>query len=118
MSIVLSFSFRSVPFCAASQLREHAERLEEINAIAASFLRGERQITDLAVADAVADENSMLWTRRWAFEVDSDGCIELGRTLLAANVTRLVIGHSVQPGGITDACDGLVRTATSTWGKK
>jgi hypothetical protein len=55
-------------------------------------------------------ENTMdvIWTRDYGQAVDRRVCNDLQRTLamLPGNVTRIVVGHTIQPGHITSACDG------------
>jgi hypothetical protein len=57
-------------------------------------------------AIAVADDGP-LWTRAYSDgSVGAETCQNLGDTLSKLRATRLVMGHTVQEGGITSACDG------------
>jgi hypothetical protein len=49
----------------------------------------------------------VVWTRFYAESTD-EVCGVLGQTLKALGAKRLVVGHTVQKGGITSACDGAL----------
>lgn len=53
-------------------------------------------------------EDSPVWVRRFALQDDSETCDLLGRVLAAVPARRMVVGHTVQPQGITSAWDGRV----------
>ncbi|MCC6553637.1 MAG: metallophosphoesterase [Polyangiaceae bacterium] len=54
-------------------------------------------------------EDSPVWTRRYgAADLGADDCEVLGRALAAVSAKRMVVGHTVQKGGITPACEGRV----------
>jgi hypothetical protein len=53
----------------------------------------------------VTAEDSPVWTRRYsAGDLGSDDCEVLGRALAALSAKRMVVGHTVQKGGITSGC--------------
>jgi Calcineurin-like phosphoesterase len=55
---------------------------------------------------ALTDNTGVVWDRSFAqSEVD---CAALSRSLDELGVTRMVVGHTVQPDGINAACDGAV----------
>lgn len=57
----------------------------------------------------LAEEEAPIWSRRFAGEqVDAAGCSELREVLQRVGAARLVVGHTIQPKGISSACDGLV----------
>lgn len=53
------------------------------------------------------DPEGPLWTRRYSGEGAPD-CTGLTRTLAALGAKRMVVGHTPQQNGITNACDGKV----------
>lgn len=60
-------------------------------------------------ARVVSDRDSPLWTRRYGHpNVDEAACADLARTLERLQVKRLVVGHTIQDGGISSACGGKV----------
>jgi hypothetical protein len=54
--------------------------------------------------EVLEDQEGPLWTR--AYGVDPPDCDRLAAALASLGVARMVVGHTVQPGGITSACDG------------
>ncbi len=52
----------------------------------------------------------IIWTRDYGETVTGPSCRELSQTLasLPGNVTRMVVGHTIQKGHITSACQGAV----------
>lgn len=61
-----------------------------------------------ALPGSLAGDESPVWHRGYAMEVDEAGCAELTRALEAVGARRMVIGHTVQERGITTACDERV----------
>lgn len=57
---------------------------------------------------SLAGEESPVWHRGYAVEVDEAGCAELGEALARVGARRMVVGHTVQERGITSACDERV----------
>lgn len=57
----------------------------------------------------VMGEESPSWTRRYSEGELSDlGCGEVASVLASLNVARMVVGHTVQKGGVTSTCGGKV----------
>jgi Calcineurin-like phosphoesterase len=56
----------------------------------------------------LAGEESPIWYRRFALRDDEATCAELGRVLERVGARRMVVGHTVQEGGINSACDARV----------
>jgi hypothetical protein len=60
-----------------------------------------------ALPAAVAAENAPVWTRFYGGpNPDSTVCQELQRVLSALNARRMVVGHTIQEGGVSAACEG------------
>jgi hypothetical protein len=58
---------------------------------------------------AVTAEDGPVWTRRYGpTDLGPDDCEVLGRALGALGARRMVVGHTVQKGGITSACGDRV----------
>ncbi len=78
-----------------------ATHLEEANRTARCWLDGQGPLPDVLTAD-----DGPVWSRDYAGEqVD---CADLTRALAAVGAARMVIGHTVQPAGISSACEGRV----------
>jgi Calcineurin-like phosphoesterase len=76
-------------------------RIDDTNRAARCWLAGQGPPPDVLAAD-----DGPVWTRAYAGEqVD---CDELRRALALAGARRMIVAHTVQPGGITSACDGAV----------
>lgn len=56
--------------------------------------------------EAVMDPSGPLWSR--SFSNDESACAELGVTLKAIGVKRMIVGHTPQLSGITSGCDDRV----------
>ena len=52
------------------------------------------------------DNEGPVWTRR--FSLDPPDCADLEKALATLGAKRMVVGHTVQAGGITSACDGKI----------
>jgi hypothetical protein len=76
--------------------------LSRINEQSSAFLAGRlRQLPKVLAAD-----DAPIWTRFYGEpEVDGEVCQVLGRVLQQVGVRRLVVGHTVQKGGISGACE-------------
>ena len=76
------------------------------NAAAASWLRGEAAFPPPLLLPSASQTNSPVWTRELGVpKPTTEACDALSAALSALNARRLVIGHTVQPEGITCACD-------------
>jgi hypothetical protein len=58
---------------------------------------------DRRAVERAMDETSPLWTRDYA--ADDAPCDRLARALALLGATRMVVGHTVQKGGISSACE-------------
>lgn len=76
--------------------------LEQANRDARCFLLGKRK----EPPPAIVDPEGPLWTRE--FSKEDAACDTLGETLEQLGVSRMVVGHTPQLGGITSACKGRV----------
>lgn len=78
--------------------------LDRLNGEVQAFLRGEGR-----PPAPMTDEDGPLWTRRYGSgALDAATCALLAETLSAVGAKRLVIGHTIQEGGITSACQERV----------
>ncbi|MEM6992112.1 MAG: metallophosphoesterase [Myxococcota bacterium] len=76
--------------------------LERLNALTREWFAGRAKTPEQAVA-AIMAPDSVVWTRLYAGE-SPEICETLRKTLTLLDVDRLVVGHTVQKGGITHAC--------------
>lgn len=75
--------------------------LDRINREASAFLAGKSR--DLPAI--LTDESGPVWLRAYGgVDVDEATCQTLGRVLQQVGAKRLVVGHTVQPHGISSAC--------------
>jgi hypothetical protein len=51
---------------------------------------------------------SPTWSRNYSDEIDSEDCLQLAEVLQELGAQRMVVGHTVQEGGITSYCDEQV----------
>lgn len=80
-----------------------ARGLDAVNdALARYFETGE------AAEPLIIGEHGPLWSRELASAPDADVCARAARTLAALAVRRIVIGHTVQEGGVKSYCGGSV----------
>jgi hypothetical protein len=56
----------------------------------------------------VSSERSPVWTRLYSNAPDSAACDTLDAVLKNLDLDRMVVGHTVQPNGITSYCEGKV----------
>lgn len=78
--------------------------LARINREISAWMNGDRPAPpEIAVAD-----DGPIWTRRYSAAPDVEDCKVLGEALSAASAKRMVVGHTVQRGGITSGCDDRV----------
>lgn len=94
-------------FAHAGVLPAHIDYgLDRLNREASAFLAGKLR----ALPPALSAEDSPIWTRFYGGDVDDAGCAVLARVLREVGAERLVVGHTVQKGGINGACqDRLFR---------
>lgn len=79
--------------------------IERINLETQAWMRGERP----APPEPIVHDDGPVWTRQYAPEAPSPAaCEALASTLAALGARRLVVGHSVQKGGIAFGCKGQV----------
>ena len=76
--------------------------LDRINREAQDWLRGKTDRPEILVGP-----ESPQWTRLYSQEPDSVACETLGQVLSRMKARRIVMGHTIQDGGITSACEGL-----------
>ncbi|MDP3276694.1 MAG: metallophosphoesterase [Deltaproteobacteria bacterium] len=79
--------------------------LERINRAVREYLLGNPPGELPAILQG---EDSPFWHRVFAVDDSEAVCALLGQTLARVGARRLVIGHTVQPNGINDACGGRV----------
>lgn len=76
--------------------------LEKLDAETRAWLRGER-------ADPprpVVSEDGVVWLRDYSAQTGQRECAELAQVLDALGAKRMVMGHTPQKPGISEACDG------------
>ena len=56
----------------------------------------------------VVAEDGPVWTRAFSEGATAAACARLSRSLEETGAARMVVGHTVQKGGITSACAGEV----------
>ncbi len=78
--------------------------LVELDRGVQSLMRGEHDRADETVA-AIMNPDSPVWTRRYGGE-DPGVCVPLEQALALLGAKRMVVGHTVQHGGISSDCDG------------
>ena len=76
--------------------------IDRINREAQDWLRAKTDRPDILVGP-----DSPQWTRQYSQEPDSVACDTLAEVLSRLEARRMVMGHTVQDGGITSACEGL-----------
>lgn len=79
--------------------------IERLNRETSAWLRGELKNPPRLITD----EEGPLWTRVYGNpELDETACSVLARALDRAKARRMVVGHTVQQGGVSAACDERV----------
>ena len=78
--------------------------LARINREIKDWMTGDRPAPPAIV---IADDGPV-WTRRYSAAPDVEDCKVLAEALSAASVKRMVVGHTVQRGGISSGCDDRV----------
>ena len=92
-------------FSHAGVLGDWAARVESVNQSSRCWLDGQAGGPD-ARPPALVSDDSPVWTR--AAGTAMVDCAAVARALAALGAKRMVVGHTVQPGGINAACDGAV----------
>lgn len=78
--------------------------LDRMNDEVDAWLQGTRA----APPDIAVSQDGPVWTRKYSADEDPDACATLAEALSRLGATRMVVGHTVQPRGITSACDSRV----------
>jgi hypothetical protein len=89
-------------FSHAGVLGDWVHRVDEVNQTARCWLDGQAGEPPVALTS----DDSPVWTR--AAGGAGVDCAQVTAALAALGVRRMVVGHTVQPGGITSACDGAL----------
>jgi hypothetical protein len=76
--------------------------IDRINAEAQDWLRANTDRPEILVGS-----ESPQWTRLYSQEPDSVACETLAQVLSDLEAQRIVMGHTIQDGGITSACGGM-----------
>ena len=85
-------------------LPEHVEYgLDRINAEVRLWLLGKGP-----APTRVLERGSVVWARDYSDEVGDEDCAKLSEVLKALAAKRMIVGHTVQEGGIRSYCDGQV----------
>lgn len=74
--------------------------LARLNTDVSRWMRGES-----AMPPEAQEQEGPLWTRRFG-DASPEACAELDQVLAALGARRMVVGHTVQEGGIAPACNG------------
>jgi hypothetical protein len=82
-----------------------ASHVDEANLSARCWLDGQAGGPGEPPA-ALTDQESPVWTR--AYGMPDVDCAQLKDALAKLGAKRMVVGHTVQPGGINGACDGAL----------
>jgi hypothetical protein len=78
--------------------------VERINREVSAWMSGEAK----TAPSIVTAEDGPIWTRRYSDATTADDCKALDEALAAIPAKRMVVGHTVQQGGITSACGDKV----------
>ncbi|MDI3288693.1 metallophosphoesterase [Polyangium sp. 15x6] len=78
--------------------------LERMNREASAWMDGSVN----HVPAIITAEDGPVWLRRYSAASDPEDCRVLKETLAMLSAKRMVVGHTVQRGGITSACDEQV----------
>ena len=85
-------------------LPEHVDYgLDRMNEEIRAWLRGERSRPDWSRGG-----DSPVWSRHYSDDADEDDATLLSEILERLSVERMIVGHTVQKGGIASYCDGRV----------
>jgi len=83
--------------------RYAAAGLDAINQAARAFFLGEGPLSSI-----LQSEDSPIWYRGYSGEESPEVCAELEDALTRVHASRMVVGHTVQEGGIGSACEDRV----------
>lgn len=85
-------------------LPEHLDMgLEKLNRQIQLWLAGEGK-----APEGIHTRTSPTWTRVYSDNPDQDSCLQLHEVLKRLGASRMIVGHTVQEGGITSYCDQKV----------
>ena len=86
-------------------LPEHVEYgLDRVNREVMSWMSGDSPRMPVAIAA----ETALVWTRAYGGVETPEVCQTARQVLERLRVRRIVVGHTVQKGGVTSICDGSV----------
>jgi hypothetical protein len=91
-------------FSHAGVLPEWVTQVDALNLSARCWLDGQAGSFQQP-PPALTSDTSPLWNRDYGLP-DAVDCASLSDVLQKLGAKRMVVGHTVQPGGITSACDG------------
>lgn len=94
-------------FAHGGVLPRHTAKLEQLNDDVRRWLAAAHD-EPRDVVEAIMAPDSPVWTRAYSDDVGPDDCAALDEALKALSARRMVVGHTVQKGGITSACDEKV----------
>ncbi len=78
--------------------------LERLNQETRDWIRGDLRCPP----EPLFGDDGPVWSRHYSDQPDAEDCRLLETTLGRLGARRMVVGHTVQEGGISPACDGLV----------
>ena len=82
-----------------------AAGIDALNRDTSAWMRGERD----SAPSILIGESSPIWSRHFSKDpVSKANCAQLRETLRQLGATRMVVGHTVQPKGITSACNNTI----------
>jgi hypothetical protein len=93
-------------FSHAGVLPEWITQLDEINLSSRCWLDGQAGGPGEPPL-ALTSESSPVWTRAYGMPEQVD-CAQLADALQKLGAKRMVVGHTVQPHGVTSSCDGAL----------
>jgi hypothetical protein len=93
-------------FSHAGVLGNWVPRLDDANLSSRCWFDGQAGRHDQPPSVLTSDD-SPVWTRTYGIDGAVD-CAALGKVLGALGAKRMVVGHTVQQRGITDACEGTL----------
>ena len=88
----------------AGVLPAWTSRLDEVNHDTRCWLSG--QAPGIQAPTALTAQDSPVWTR--SYGVDPPDCPAVKQALASLGAKRMIVGHTVQHDGITNACDGTL----------
>jgi hypothetical protein len=92
-------------FAHGGVLPEHVSYgIDRLNDETRRWMRGELS----SPPPPITDDEGPVWTRRYSEHDAAPDCERLARALTSLGMRRMVVGHTVQPKGISSACDDRV----------